>query len=65
MRKWIMLTTAVFLMPIASSFGESDGVFSLENIELREWLLSEQIQAWFMCYRDLLSIEELSMTKKI
>ena len=67
MREWtIVLTTVLLLMPVPS-FGESEvdqnidrATFSLENRELREWLLSEQIQAWEMCYRDLLSIDEIS-----
>ena len=38
--------------------------FSLEDREPREWLLSEQIQAWLICYRDFVSIEGLSDDEK-
>lgn len=34
--------------------------FSLGDREPREWLLSEQVQSWLICYRDFISIEWLS-----
>lgn len=44
--------------------GIEQSTFSIANRELREWLLSEQIQAWVICYYDLLSIDELSDEEK-
>ena len=38
--------------------------FSLEDREPREWLLSEQIQAWLICYGDFVSFEGLSDDEK-